>query len=149
VNAPAFDSRADERIASLEKSVTALEARVDAQARQMRCFEMQRETRAAWSEHDGALLAMTESACNEVAGLCPDTGLPPNTFGRYRVQMSPVAGEVDAPLDTLRARMDALPKLPQARVPGDVYTRIRSTRAAAESATQAYLAECDPAPRAG
>jgi hypothetical protein len=41
--------------------------------------------------------------------------------------------------------MTALPpELPQPPVRGDAYTRIRGTRADAESATKAYLAECAP-----
>jgi hypothetical protein len=136
------DRKADERIAILETSVATLRATVDAQARQMHCFEVQRATRAAWSEHEASVLALTATRCNEVAGVCADTGLPPNTFGRYQVLISPVVGESDASSDTLRATVARLPELPQARVPSDAYTRIRGTRAAAENATKAYLAEC-------
>jgi hypothetical protein len=140
---PQADTQVNERLASLERSVTSLQATVGAQARQMHCFEVQRGMRAAWYEHDRTVLAFVESPCNEVAGVCPETGLPPNTFGRYRVSIAQVVGEADAPFDTLRSRMDDLPELPQARVRSDTNTRIRSTRAAAESATNAYLAECD------
>jgi hypothetical protein len=145
VNERVSERKADERLAGLEMSVTRLEATVDAQARQMHCFEVQRATRAAWSGHEGSLLAFTTTSCNEVAGVCPDTGLPPNTFARYQVLISQVVGEADAPYGTLRARMGELPKLPQAPVRSDAYARIRGTRAAAEAATKAYLAECDPA----
>ena len=90
------------------------------------------------------VLGFVASPCNEVAGACSDTGLPPNTFQRYRFAISRVVGEADAPFDTLRATMGDLPKLPQPPVRGDAYARIRGTREAAETATKAYLAECDP-----
>jgi hypothetical protein len=143
---PQADTRVNEqRLASMEGSLTSLQATVDAQARQMHCFEAQRVMRAAWYEHDRTVLAFVATPCNEAAGVCSDTGLPPNTFQRYQFSISQVVGEADAAFDTLRARMDDLPKLPQPPVRSDAYTRIRGTRAAAEGATKAYLAECDPA----
>jgi hypothetical protein len=144
-NAPAAGAKADDRLARLERSVASLQATVDAQARQLHCVEVQRATRAAWYEHDQAVLTFIASSCNLVAGVCSDTGLPPNTFGRYRLLASQVVGETDAPFDTLREGMDQLPELPHSPVRSDAIARIRSTREAAESATKAYLAECDPA----
>jgi hypothetical protein len=144
-NERASETKADERMASLEKGMASLQAKVDAQARQKHCFEVQRVTRAAWYEHDRTVLEFVATPCDEVAGACSDTGLPPRTFERYRLSISRMVGEADAPLDTLRARMGDLPKLPEATVRSDAVTRIRSTRDAAESATKAYLAECGPA----
>jgi hypothetical protein len=145
VNERVSAAKDDERLARLESGMTRLRATVDAQARELHCFEVQRVMRAAWYEHDRTVLSFVATPCDEAAGVCHDTGLPPRTFERYHLLVSQVVGEADAPFEALRARMDEPPMLPQPPVRGDAYARICSTRAAAESATKAYLAECDPA----
>jgi hypothetical protein len=141
---PRADPHVNERLARLERSEMSLRATVAAQARQLHCMQVQRATRAAWYEHDRIVAAFVVTTCNEVAGVCSDTGLPPNTFGRYHLAIAKVVGEADASVGTLRARMDELPKLPESPVRSDTNTLIRTTREAAESATRAYLDACDP-----
>jgi len=142
---PAADTHVNERLVRLETSVISLQVTVDAQARQLHCAEVQRAMRAAWYEHERTVRAFAATSCDEVGGVCADTGLPPRTFERYGFSISRVVGEADDPIDTLRGRMDDVPKLPQPPVRGDWYASMGGTRAAAESATKYYLAECDPA----
>jgi hypothetical protein len=140
----ATESADAQRLATLERSVRSLQATIDDQSRQLRCFEVQRAMKAAWVEHDHALQRVVTDPCNEVKGVCPDTGLPPNTFRRYRERIAEVVGLADAPFDTVRAKWDERAKLPQALVENEANTRIWETRAAAEKASEAYFAACTP-----
>ena len=141
---PQPDPEARERIAALERSVASLQANADAQARQLRCFDSQRAMRAAWYAHDRTVLALVSTSCNIVGGVCSDTGLPPGTFQNYSWLISEVVGLADAPFDIARAKLQALPRLPQSPVPSDSLARIRETRASAESATEASFTACEP-----